>query len=54
MIYFLISVLAVVLTAMVFYQAGYKNGVKNLSNIIVSTLNLIKNMSDDNTKEELE
>ena len=38
MAFYLVSVLAVVLTALVFYKAGYKKGVEVMSDFVIHTL----------------
>lgn len=54
MVYFLISVIAVIFTAFVSYRAGYRNGAKTMANLVTSTLDVIKNIGDSMSKEESE
>lgn len=41
MAFYLVSVLAVVLTALVFYKAGYKKGAKVMSDFVIHTLDTV-------------
>lgn len=42
MAFYLVSVLAVVLTALVFYKAGYKKGAEVMSDFVIHTLDTMK------------